>query len=398
VEGARITISEGVIVEITRDQSSGCLRSPSAGNGHCAAPAKNGEVTGQQGKLLDAGGYWVLPGCVDLHSDAIEREIEPRPRAIFPVDLAFRELEKRLAGCGITTIFHSLSFAKDQLGLRSNEQAARVIRRLIELAAGPTLIRQRIHLPYEITDLSAVPIILQLLSEGGIDLLSFMDHTPGQGQFRQLEKYKEWVQWSHGIQEKDLEKHLALKNVDREAVFTGVRRLAEKARRMGVPMAIHDADSQERIKMFQEMGVAISEFPVNSETAHYARQLDMDVCVGAPNAVRGNSQAQNLSATKAIESRAANILCSDYYPAAMLCAVFQLAGKLGSLPHAVALVSANPACAAGIAQEAGALEPGRGADLVLVRVADGFPVVLATMVDGKTVYSLQYRDKQDSPP
>jgi alpha-D-ribose 1-methylphosphonate 5-triphosphate diphosphatase len=393
IKGARIKISKGIITDI----SPPALKEPELGKVEAIAPGDNLFCPSikikeeANGGVIDAGDNWVLPGCVDLHSDALEREIEPRPRAIFPVEVAFRELEKRLAGCGVTTIFHSLSFAEEQLGLRSNELAARVIRRLVQLAAGPALIRHRIHLRYEITDLSAIPLILELLSEGVVDLLSFMDHTPGQGQFRQLGKYKEWVSWSYGIAEEELAKHLSLKNVDREVVLAGVRRLAEEARKMSIPMAAHDDDSPARVEFAQKLGITLSEFPVNLKTAHYARQLGMNVCVGAPNVIRGVSQAQNMRATEAIKAGAANILCSDYYPAAMLGAVFQLAKRSGSLSRTVSLVATNPAAAAGISGEVGAIEAGRRADLVLVRLEEEFPVVLATLVDGKLVYSLHYR-------
>jgi alpha-D-ribose 1-methylphosphonate 5-triphosphate diphosphatase len=374
VENACLVVSRGIIVEIGP-----------AGQVRCAPGGRKGEP------VLDAGGAWMLPGCIDLHSDAVEREIEPRPRAVFPVELAFRELEKRLAGCGITTIFHSLSFAKEQLGLRSNKMAARVIRRICELAAGPALIRHRIHLRYEITDLSAVPLIMELLNEGKVDLLSFMDHTPGQGQFRELEKYKEWVRWSYGVREEEMEELLAKKDVDREQVQAAMRRLASKARELGIPVASHDDDCPARVAMAHELGSSISEFPVNLETASYARERGLHVCVGAPNVVRGGSQAHNLSARDAVAAGAADILCSDYYPPAMLCAVFRLAKTPDSLPRSMSLVSANPARAVGLAGEVGALEVGRRADLVLVNLEEGIPRVLITMVDGRVVYSLNYR-------
>lgn len=374
VENACVMISGGVIADIRP-----------------AGPEQAFLERQMEKYVINAGGAWILPGCVDLHSDAIEREIEPRPGAIFPVELAFRELEKRLAGCGITTVFHSLSFAREELGLRSNELVARVIRRICELSAGSTLIRHRIHLRYEITDLSAVPVIMELMNEGKVDLLSFMDHTPGQGQFRELEKYKEWMRWSSGVEEEKTEEILAQKNnVDRRLVLAGMRQLSDKARELGIPVASHDDDSPARIKMAHELGISISEFPVNMETASFARRMGLNVCVGAPNVVRGVSQAKNLSAREAVAVGAANILCSDYYPPAMLPAVFALAETPDSLPQSVSLVSANPARAAGLAGEVGALEVGRRADLVLVRLDEGIPVVLMTMVDGRVVYSLNY--------
>src|SRR5271169_3008023 len=132
------------------------------------------------GRRIDAEGTHIIPGFIDLHSDAIEKEIEPRPNTCFPKNVAIVELDKKLAACGVTTIFHALSFAEGEIGVRSNIMATEIIKE-IGLLAPKLSVKTRVHARFEITDLGAVSYLEGLLNGGHIHLLSFMDHTPGQG-------------------------------------------------------------------------------------------------------------------------------------------------------------------------------------------------------------------------
>ena len=66
------------------------------------------EHAAQSGEVLDAAGAIVMPGIIDMHTDAMDAEIVPRPGADIPIPVAFRELERKMCGCGITTVYHSL--------------------------------------------------------------------------------------------------------------------------------------------------------------------------------------------------------------------------------------------------------------------------------------------------
>src|ERR1700761_4414831 len=156
-----------------------------------------GEITdpmAKSGQLLDAGGAYVMPGIIDIHTDAMDAEIVPRPGADIPVEVAFRELERKMCSCGITTVFHSL-----HLGYEAAENQARsrytrdeIFRRVHGSAGRPTLIRNRIHLRFGLTGIAAYQQCLDLIRDGYIDLLSVMDHTPGQGQFNK-DKFKQYM-------------------------------------------------------------------------------------------------------------------------------------------------------------------------------------------------------------
>lgn len=379
-------------------------------NGQLVMPDRvisNGELLVEQGKIkyagrsrnhcgqpascvIDAHDGYILPGFIDTHSDAIEKELEPRPGAYFSTELAFCELEKKLAGQGITTMYHSFSFAGAKLGVRQDKGAAECIRRITAMAAGCSLIRNKIHLRYEITNVKVVDLIQELINEGVVDLLSFMDHTPGQGQYPTIESYRSYAEKTYHLVGNDFDKIIADKQEGRLTADECVRRLSSTALAAGVPLASHDDDSGEKIAYYYDQGVTLSEFPINLDTARTACQKGMAVSVGAPNIVRGGSTGKGMSAIDAVAAGHVNILCSDYYPPSILHAVFFLAKHTASLSEAVAMATLAPAKALKL-DHLGSLEEGNAGDVIVVKKRNETPVVTNTVVSGVPVYSVNYR-------
>ncbi|MHB8171751.1 MAG: phosphonate metabolism protein PhnM [Thermincolia bacterium] len=340
--------------------------------------------------VIDADGAYLCPGFIDIHSDAIEKEISPRPNTEFPIPMAFYELEKKLVGQGITTIYHSLSFANG-MGLRSNEVAAQVIEEIKSLTAERRLIHNRIHLRYEITNLEAFELVQRLIEKNLVDLFSFMDHTPGQGQFKDRESYMNYVIKTYGYSQQTADDLVEQVLQDRCRVTDDhLKHLAKVALQHGIPLASHDDDTPEKVTWLKQLGVTISEFPVNLQAAHKAREEGMMICLGAPNVVRGSSHSNNMRAIDAIEQGVGDILCSDYHPSSILFATFKLAEKLG-LSEAVKLTSLNPARSLGLEQEKGIIGVGMVADLIIIEETPRGPAVVTTIVDGVPVYSVDYR-------
>jgi len=355
---------------------------------------ENGKITGiGQGapsgmREIDVQGNYLFPGFVDMHSDAIEKGIEPRPNTFFPVDIAVFELDKKIASCGITTMFHSLSFAEMEVGLRSNSTAAGIIRQINEFTAR-LKVHTKIHARFEITDMAAVPYLEGLIQDDLIHLFSFMDHSPGQGQFRDISSYKSYYGPVYGKSDAEMDGIIDRKRRAREEGATGaIERLVSLCKERSISIASHDDDSREKIEWLKEMGVGMTEFPVNIEAVWAAREHGISVCLGSPNVLRGESQARNLSAREAISWGYGDILCSDYAPMTMLHAVLALE-RLNILPlhEAVNMVSLNPARAVGIADRTGSLEVGKDADILVVDPSEGLPRILSTFVEGKEVYS-----------
>jgi len=342
---------------------------------------------GSRKRKRNVKGKLLLPGFIDLHSDAIEKEIEPRPNIFFPPNIAIIEMDKKLSACGITTAFHALSFAENEIGIRCNQKAYEIIREINRLV--PMLsVRTKVHARFEITDSGAISYLETLIYDRHVNLLSFMDHTPGQGQFKEITSYKKYYGTVYNKSDSELSKIIDSKVAKRDCVKANISHLLKICKSIGIPTISHDDDSFEKIQWIKEIGIEISEFPVNMEAVKAASENKIYICFGAPNVLRGNSHAGNLSARDAIRLGYGDILCSDYSPMAMLHAIFTLS-KHDVLPlhEAVKMATLNPAKAVGIEGKIGSIEEGKMADLVLVDLSYEIPRVISTFVSGKEVFS-----------
>jgi alpha-D-ribose 1-methylphosphonate 5-triphosphate diphosphatase len=222
------------------------------------------------------------------------------------------------------------------------------------------------------------------MRNGYVDLLSVMDHTPGQGQIRK-EYYKKYLAMqgkSVDQLEQLIEERISAPKVEGEMLQT----MVDVAKELNIPVASHDDDTIAKVDQMVAVGVDISEFPINMETAAYATRLGLYVAGGASNVLRGGSLSGNLDMTEAIRERVVGVLCSDYYPAAILHSIFKLHLDHGMPLHdAVNLATLHAAESVGLDVETGSLEPDKRADLVVVKLRGSLPVVSKVMVNGKWV-------------
>lgn len=253
------------------------------------------------------------------------------------------------------------------------------------------LIRNRIHIRFEITNTSGVPFIERYLQERRIDQLSFMDHTPGQGQYRDLEIHKRFTMERQQISEEEVLRIFEERRRKPKTGLDTLQRLSDMALEAGIPLASHDDDSIEKLDLVQKWHAVISEFPVELPVATEAKRRGMFVVMGAPNVMLGKSHNNNLSALEAIREGVVDILCSDYYPPAMLQSVFRVHQLGFALHDAVNMVSLNPARALGIDGEFGSIEPGKAADLLMVELHGGQPAINRVWVEGKQVCRMEYQ-------
>lgn len=340
-------------------------------------------------RVIDLSGRLLMPGMIDLHCDALEKEVEPRPNVHFPLDFACAQADKRNAAAGITTVFHALSFANHELGVRNNAFAAEIAR-AIHAWQPHALIDNRVHARYEVTDESAPALLRALIENADAHLLSFMDHSPGQGQFRDVEAYRIYLARTYKTDETTLDEILARKIEAAEGAMVRMEALAQLARDRGVSIASHDDDSPEKVAVLKGLGAAISEFPINLETARAAREQGLATLFGAPNILRGRSQSGNMRALDAVIAGVADCLCGDYSPAALLPSVMKLPEAADiSLPRAVALVTRNPARAAGL-DDRGEIAVGKRADLVAVKQLGGLMQAERVWSGGKPALSAHF--------
>lgn len=340
-------------------------------------------------RVIDLVGRLLMPGMIDLHCDALEKEVEPRPNVHFPLDFACAQADKRNAAAGITTVYHALSFANHELGVRNNAFAAEIAR-AVHAWQAHALIDNRVHVRYEVTDETAPTVLRTLIENGDTHLMSFMDHSPGQGQFRDVEAYRAYLARTYKTDDAALDDILARKAEAAWGAMARMEALAALARARGVALASHDDDSPAKVDTVAALGAAISEFPVNVETARAARAKGLATLFGAPNVLRGKSQSGNMRALDAVLEGVADCLCGDYSPAALLPSVLKLP-ELADIPlhAAIALVTANPARAAGLADR-GEIAAGRRADLVAVKWLGGLPQAERVWSGGKPALSAHF--------
>jgi alpha-D-ribose 1-methylphosphonate 5-triphosphate diphosphatase len=335
-------------------------------------------------RAIDACAQFLLPGLIDLHCDAIEKLVEPRPNVHFEIQQALAEADWRLAGCGITTEFHAISLDDNEFGVRS-ETFLQDLSQVLRHAREETLVHHKIHARLELTSQRGSVAIIAAMQQGMCDMVSLMDHSPGQGQFRTEQAFRDYVTHTTNRGPEEIEPLLEMKRHQAEEIPKRIERVTQMAREKGLAIATHDDDTARKVQQWPAFGVAISEFPTTLEAARKAHDLGLAVCMGAPNVLRGVSSSGNLSAREAIHIGVADILCSDYYPSAMLRAVFLLAmQKVLTLSQATRMVTLNPAQAAGLGKEYGTLERGKVADMILVKLNQrGIPATQRLFVQGE---------------
>jgi alpha-D-ribose 1-methylphosphonate 5-triphosphate diphosphatase len=339
---------------------------------------------------LDLKGDYLLPGLIEIHTDNLEAHYVPRPKVEWHMGAAVQAYDAQIATSGITTVFDSL-----RLGYSEDEARAACGGRTLDLAdtlaeaaeAGLLRIDHRIHLRCEAPSPDVVESLEEFVARHRVDLISLMDHTPGQRQFRDIEKYFIYYGGKSGKSPAEIEAVVASRQKLGGDLATANRpRLVDLARRHMIALASHDDTTLEDVRQSVEEGVAIAEFPTTLEAAEASREAGMATVMGAPNVVRGGSHSGNVAAGTLAERGALDILSSDYVPASLLLAAFNLreTPAIGGLPGAIRLVTLNPAHATGL-DDRGKIAPGKRGDLLRVRLAGDHPVPLQVWRQGHRV-------------
>lgn len=347
-------------------------------------------------EVFDACGGYITPGFIDIHSDYIEKMAAPRKTSVMDMQLAVYEFEKECCSHGITTMFHSVSMLDNELGtpMRNPENVKKLVEIIEESHSQLHLIHNRFHMRFEIDNFTQFPLMMEYLKKGYVHLLSFMDHTPGQGQYRDLEIYKKtYLVDDKGTRsEEEIEEMLKEKMNTQKLTMDAIRCASDLAKEKEIAVASHDDDTIEKLDVVQSFGATISEFPITLEVAKEAKNRGMYTVVGAPNILLGGSHSGNMSARDAIEAGCADILCSDYYPASLLHSVFKMEEYGQKLEDMIAKVTIQPARAAQIDHICGSIEKNKKADLLIImKLPNGLPAITHVFVDGQLTQRNHYR-------
>ncbi len=370
IDGGTVAIEDGLIAEVST-------------RSYPAAP-----------EVRDLGGRLLLPGIVDLHNDALEKEIAPRPRASFERDFALLHLDRKLAAAGVTTEFHAVYFAnRDDIG-RKVEYAGEVAAVVAALRNSPhaTIDNQVLH-RLDVRTPHALEALFDALPLATVPFVSINDHVPGQGQFNDLTAYRAYARSfiSGTPTEEEVDAAIVARMARAAETEAFARAMLDQivaaGRQHAMILCSHDDDTAERVDLMGDIGCTIAEFPLTYAAATRARERGMLIAMGAPNVMQGRSLSNNASALDLLAHGLVDILVADYHASSLLASVFLIVARgLADLPTATRLVSATPARAVGM-YDRGAIAPGLRADLIVIEEHGGLPIVAATLLRGAISYA-----------
>jgi alpha-D-ribose 1-methylphosphonate 5-triphosphate diphosphatase len=350
-----------------------------AGVGEGSAPAGSG----------DAAGDLIMPGLIELHTDHLEAHYVPRPKVFWNPIASVISYDGQLATAGITTALDSLRVWRED-GAEEVDGRAGVLAEAITSARDANLLRADhfLHLRCEIPMPSVVEEAKELIGRPDVRLMSLMDHTPGQRQFRDEGKLRDYYRGKGaGMTDAELDALFERRFAYQKAyAAANMREIVALARQYEVPLASHDDTTEENVTDAIRERVSVAEFPTTIEAARGLHQAGIGILMGAPNVVRGGSHSGNIAAVDLAREGLLDILSSDYIPSSLLMAALQLPQRVPAidLPSAVRTVTKTPAEAVGLADR-GEIVAGRRADLIRVHLAGDIPVVRCVWREGRRV-------------
>ena len=340
----------------------------------------------RSGEVVDFEGDYLLPGLVELHTDNLERQFTPRPGVEWPAEAAVLAHDSQLAAAGITTAFDAVRVGG---GDKARPKHLSGMADVVKAATQWGVLRAEhfLHIRCEVSSPDLMERFSPFSDDPLVRLVSLMDHTPGQRQFVDLGKHREYYQGRYGLNDDEMDDYVKAKQQAQQQFSAHHRALVVKALEgRNIALASHDDATVEHVEESVRDGVAIAEFPTRLEAAEAARGKGLAILMGAPNLVLGGSHSGNVSALDLASSGLLDILSSDYVPSSTLQGVFLLRDGIPdmTLPRAAVVATANPARAVGL-DDRGEIAAGKRADFIRVREIEGVAVVCGTWRVGHRV-------------
>ncbi len=330
---------------------------------------------------------WLLPGFIELHTDNLEKHLSPRPGVHWPALPAVLAHDAQLASGGITTVLDALALGDVKPDGTRTEHLMSMVAAIGAARAGNMLRAEHLlHLRCELSTAGLMEMFEELAADPALTLVSLMDHTPGQRQFTDISKYREYYQGKYALSDAAMDEFTA-RQIENQRRNSKSNRSAVVAycRDKEVALASHDDATPEHVAEAVADGVAISEFPTTVTAARLAHQHGLGILMGAPNVVRGGSHSGNISALELANHNLLDGLSSDYVPTSLLHAAFLLTERTAwKLPQAIATISANPARMAGLTDR-GEIAAGKRADYLRVRSNGSMPYIVAAWREGRRI-------------
>lgn len=333
-------------------------------------------------------GDYLLPGLIELHTDNLEQCISPRPKVRFPLEAAVVYHDRELISAGVTTVCDAIAVGDITPTSIRLTQFAPMINAITDAqASGRLAADHRLHLRCELAYEHVCQITEEFVEHPLLALVSLMDHTPGQRQFANVQKYREYYMGKHHISEAEIDAFIQDRIAAQQTYVQQNRQgLVELMRSQNIPLASHDDATVEHVQEAIKDGAAIAEFPTTLDAAKASHQNGLQVLMGAPNLVLGGSHSGNVSAMELAELDLVDIFSSDYVPQSLLQAMFLITRQTQKpLYEAAKLFTLNSAKAIGIESDRGSLEVGKRADFITVHDDGIVPRLTSVIKTGKRV-------------
>jgi len=337
---------------------------------------------------IDMQGDYLAPGLVELHTDNVERHLEPRPKVSWPFRAAILAHDRELAGAGITTVFDAIRVGSivSDTSAGYPKYARQMTDEILGVrAAGLLRISHHIHLRAEVCSETLVDELDEFSSKDRIGIVSMMDHTPGQRQFVDISKFETYIRGKRKYSDDQWDAHI-------EFLYGLQARLGTKheaatvaaAKRLGATLASHDDTTADQVSTSHSYGVRMAEFPTTVAAADACHANGIATIMGAPNLIRGGSHSGNVAAAELAQMDRLDILSSDYVPAGLLMAAVQLGDIWGNLARGMRTVTDTPAQVVGLLDR-GTLAIGQRADIIRFDLQDQTPILHETWSAGRRV-------------
>jgi alpha-D-ribose 1-methylphosphonate 5-triphosphate diphosphatase len=338
---------------------------------------------------LDFAGDLLMPGIVELHTDHLEAHYMPRPGVHWDPFAAVVSYDAQLATSGITTVLDAVRVWREDT-LEEASGRADILSNAIASVREAGLLRAEhfLHLRCELPMPWVVDETEQLLERHDVRLLSLMDHTPGQRQYRDVDKLRIYYRSKKAeLTDAELEALFELRrDYHRQNAEPNRRRLIEMAKRRRIPLASHDDTILAHVDEAVRDEMAVAEFPTTMEAAEGLHRANIKVLMGSPNLMRGGSHTGNVATADLAAAGFLDALSSDYLPASLLPAALKLTdNRIGlTLPSAIRTLTKTPAEAVGLGDR-GEIAPGKRADLVRVYTKAAVPVARTVWRQGERI-------------
>jgi alpha-D-ribose 1-methylphosphonate 5-triphosphate diphosphatase len=339
---------------------------------------------------IDCNNSYLSAGMIELHTDNMEKYFTPRPGVVWPATSAFKAHDSQMISAGITTVYDAISVGDVVQGSDRLLNLRKMVQALTD-SQNRTYTRadHLLHLRCEVSHQQTLENFNALSEEFNPQLVSLMDHSPGQRQFADIAKYRQYYQGKYSLSDQEMEAFIT-RQCEASRLYSDEYRqkICDYCTQHNIPLASHDDATQEHVLESLRYNMTIAEFPTTQVAATIAHQRGMKVLMGAPNVIRGGSHSGNIAAHQLATENVLDILSSDYYPHSLLDAAFLIAKRADNsydLAKAMRLVTSNPAQAVGL-DDRGSIEAGKIADIVISHEDDDHINIEHVYKQGKRVF------------